>query len=132
MHERKSPGAAGTTHRADSPYAKDCKTSVGRPQQARRIDFHKINNAARPHLYDLVSAWLPTGRVEGPEFVALNPKRCDRHHGSFRINIVSGNWADFAVTGASGGDIVSLLAYLRDCRQSEAAREIARILGVAP
>jgi hypothetical protein len=44
---------------------------------------------------------------------AVNPRRVDRHPGSFRINLASGKWADFAVD-AKGGDLISLVAYLKD------------------
>jgi hypothetical protein len=44
-----------------------------------RIDFTKI--AARA----LVPAWLPDGRRQGREWIAHNPKRADRHLGSFSV-----------------------------------------------
>ena len=44
-------------------------------------------------------------------YVALNPTRNDRRPGSFKINIRTGRWCDFA-TGDRGGDPVSLVAYL--------------------
>jgi hypothetical protein len=40
----------------------------------------------------------------------------------------TGRWADFA-TGDSGGDPVSLVAYLENVSQGEAARMLARMLG---
>jgi hypothetical protein len=41
----------------------------------------------------------------------------------------TGRWADFA-TGDKGGDIVSLAAYLFGLSQSEAARQVAQMLGL--
>ena len=38
---------------------------------------------------------------------AFNPRRADRHLGSFQINVRTGKWADFA-TGDRGGDLISL------------------------
>ena len=64
---------------------------------------------------------------EGNEWVALNPRRPDRSLGSFKVNLHTGHWADFA-TGDKGGDAISLLAYLRGVSQSEAARLLAREL----
>jgi hypothetical protein len=61
--------------------------------------------------------------------VARNPTRRDRHLGSFRINLETGRWADFA-TGDKGGDAVSLAAYLFHLSQGEAARRVGRMLGV--
>ena len=78
----------------------------------------------------LVERWLPDGRREGREWTARNPLRVDRRLGSFRVNLKTGRWADFALPDARGGDPVSLAAYLSGCSQSEAARALARMLGV--
>lgn len=92
-----------------------------------RLDFGSINSAALLALPLLLRRWLPHGRREGNEYVALNPKRRDRRLGSFRVNIATGKWADFA-TGDKGGDVISLVAYLAGVRQSDAARHLARML----
>jgi hypothetical protein len=42
-----------------------------------RIDFTLINEAAVAHLPALLARWLPTGRRQGREYVALNPTRND-------------------------------------------------------
>ena len=93
------------------------------------IDFDAINRTALPALPALLDRWAPGGRHEGREYVARNPKRHDRRPGSFRINLASGRWADFA-TGDAGGDVVSLAAFLFDLSQAEAARRIAGMLGI--
>jgi hypothetical protein len=95
-----------------------------------RIDFAAINRAAMMVLPTLLARWLPGGRTEGAEFVALNPRRADRHLGSFRVNTRTGRWCDFAVQGARGGDVVSLVAYLGGIGQAEAARRLAAMLGI--
>ena len=77
----------------------------------------------------LLARWAPGGRRVGREYVVRNPNRVDRRPGSFRINMRSGRWADFA-TGDEGGDVVSLAAYLHDLSQAEAARRIAEMLGI--
>jgi len=77
---------------------------------------------------ELVSRWLPHGRRVGNEWVARNPTRVDRRPGSFKVNLRSGRWADFA-TGDAGGDLISLRAYLDGITQGEAARRIAREIG---
>jgi hypothetical protein len=92
-------------------------------------DFEKINAAALAAFPAVLSRLLPGGKTIGREFVALNPRRADRQLGSFRINRYSGRWADFA-TGDKGGDPVSLVAYLTDVSQGEAARLLARMLGL--
>ena len=82
-----------------------------------------------PELPALLSRWLPDGRLVGHEFEARNPTRADRRPGSFRVNVSTGKWADFA-TGDVGGDAVSLAAYLSGTGQAEAARALAELLGV--
>lgn len=78
----------------------------------------------------LVPEWLPEGRRQGREWVALNPARGDRHAGSFGVSLDTGRWHDFADSNARGGDLVSLLAYLRGSRQVEAAQEIDQRLSL--
>ena len=95
-----------------------------------RVDFDRINRCVLAELQALLERLLPGGRREGREYVALNPTRHDRHLGSFRINMRTGRWADFA-TGDRGGDIVSLAAYLSHLRQSDAADKLAGMLGLA-
>lgn len=95
----------------------------------RRLDFRAINSAALGVLPSLLHRWLPDGRTQGGEYVARNPRRNDRHPGSFRINLQTGRWADFA-TGDKGGDVISLAAYLADLSQGEAARRLAVMLGI--
>lgn len=97
--------------------------------QHGRIDFERVNRAALCALPTLLRRWLPAGKQVGREFVSLNPRRSDRHLGSFRINIATGRWADFA-TGDAGGDVVSLAAYLGNIGQVEAAKRLAAMLGI--
>jgi hypothetical protein len=94
-----------------------------------RLDFQAINRAGLASLPALLRRWLPDGRLAGREYEARNPRRADRRPGSFRINVISGKWADFA-TGDGGGDVVSLAAYLSGTGQAEAARALADMLGV--
>ncbi len=96
----------------------------------RRIDFDAVNRAALGALPDLLARWLPGGRVQAGEYVVRNPKRADRRPGSFRINLRTGKWGDFIPGGPAGGDPVSLAAWLHDISQAEAARELARCLGI--
>lgn len=79
----------------------------------------------------LLARWLPDGRQIGGEWIARNPRRADRSPGSFKVNLRTGRWADFA-TGDKGGDVISLAAYLAGIGQAEAARELARALGTEP
>jgi hypothetical protein len=93
------------------------------------IDFERVNRAAAHSIACIVQRWLPDGKLVGHEWVALNPRRHDRHLGSFRVNLRSGRWSDFA-TGDGGGDVVSLAAYLFGTNQVEAALRLQRMLGL--
>lgn len=99
-------------------------------RQGRQIDFVQVNRAALAVLPRLLQQWLPGGRIEGSEYVALNPRRADHRPGSFKVNLHTGRWADFAI-GAKGGDPISLAAYLAGCGQLDAARQLAAMLGLS-
>jgi hypothetical protein len=93
------------------------------------IDFEAINRAALAAFPAVLARILPGGKRLGTEYLALNPRRADRHLGSFKVNRQTGRWADFA-TGDRGGDPVSLVAYLTGVSQGEAARLLAQMLGI--
>lgn len=95
----------------------------------RSLDFARVNAAALPHLPAICARLAPDGRREGTEWVAMNPTRLDRRAGSFKINLKSGRWADFA-TDDKGGDPVSLVAYIAKTSQAKAARLLSRMLGI--
>ncbi len=93
------------------------------------LDFAAINREALAAFPAVLARILPGGKRVGAELVARNPRRADRRLGSFKVNRSSGRWADFA-TGDRGGDPISLVAYLADVSQGEAARLLARMLGI--
>lgn len=95
----------------------------------RKIAFRRIAAAALGNADTIVRRWLPDGRREGPEWVAINPNRRDRRKGSFKVNLSTGAWGDFA-TGERGGDLISLAACLFHINQGEAAKRIAAMLGI--
>jgi hypothetical protein len=97
----------------------------------KRIAFRRISETALRSADTIVLRWLPDGRREGREWVAINPTRSDAKKGSFKINLHTGFWSDFA-TGSVGGDLVSLAAYIHNLKQGEAAVRIAVMLGVDP
>jgi len=98
--------------------------------QNRRIAFKRIGEEALPYADTLVQRWLPNGKREGAEWVAINPTRADGRRGSFKVNLRTGCWSDFA-TGEAGGDLVALAAYVFRLKQGEAALKIADMLGIA-
>ena len=93
------------------------------------LDFARINQMALAAFPAVLARLLPRGKAVGRELVALNPRRSDRNLGSFKVNQFNGRWCDFA-TGDKGGDPISLVAYLADVSQSEAARLLAQMLGI--
>jgi hypothetical protein len=97
----------------------------------RRIAFRRIADAALARADVIVRRWLPDGRREAAEWSSRNPLRDDRKRGSFKVNLGTGKWGDFA-TGDRGADLVSLAAYLFKLSQAEAALKVADMLGVNP
>ena len=98
---------------------------------AKSTDIKRIAELARPRLEDITHHFLPGGQKKGNEYIVRNPNRADDSPGSFKINLDTGEWADFA-TGDKGGDMVSLLAFLDGGNQYEAAKRLAAFLGVEP
>jgi hypothetical protein len=94
------------------------------------IDFKGVAAAARANAKSLLQEWLPDGRFEGCEYVALNPTRNDRALGSFKINWQTGEWSDFADSNSKGRDLISLFAYINSLDQGQAARQVAEKLGM--
>jgi len=97
----------------------------------RRIDFRRIADAALRDADMILKRWLPSGRREGAEWVAINPARADHRRGSFKVNVRTGAWSDFA-TNDRGGDLIALGAYLFRRSQVEAALGVAEMIGIDP
>lgn len=95
----------------------------------RRFDFGAVNRAALPALPAILRRLAPGGKIIGAEYVGKNPTRTDRHAGSFKVNLRTGKWADFACD-ARGGDPVSLVAYLESVNQGKAAQLLSHMLGL--
>lgn len=97
----------------------------------RSINFARIAQEAAARSEDILPRWLPDGRREAGEWVARNPRRADKRSGSFKINLRTGRWGDFA-SGDTGGDLISLAAWLFDMKQDQAALRVAEMLGISP
>jgi hypothetical protein len=104
---------------------------IAGPERSSRVDFARVNSAALSAADAVVRGLLPEGRREGHEWVARNPHRPDKRLGSFKVNLATGKWADFA-TGDSGGDLVALAAFVAGLPQREAAIRLAESMGVSP
>lgn len=94
-----------------------------------KLSFEFINDEAKRYSHALLQRMLPGGYLNGQEYVVVNPLRADHKPGSFKVNAITGKWADFA-TGDGGGDFISLAAYLYRLPPYGAAKELAYILGV--
>lgn len=112
---------------APSPASRRCEEMER--TRPTRVDFPLIAGIALVHLPALARRWLPDGHRQGREWIAKNPTRPDHTLGSFKINLRTGRWADFA-TGDRGGDAISLAAYLFGLSQAEAARALAEMLNL--
>ena len=108
-----------------------------------KIDFGRIRTEVHTRARYLVPKWLPDGEFRGDEYFALNPKRDDKHIGSFSINVGGngecGKFNDFADANCSGRDLIELYAYLFISARAvtkgdrvKAFRALAKELGIAP
>jgi putative DNA primase/helicase len=86
--------------------------------------FDRAKNIGLSHIME----WLPAGKLEGDEYSAINPTRNDHKPGSFKINVKTGKWADFA-DDVSGNDVVSLYAYLNNDELSIRASKYKNLQG---
>lgn len=90
------------------------------------IDFVSLCSALLDRAEELVARWLPEGRRQGHEWV------CGDLQGgkgsSLSINLNTGRWADFS-TDEKGGDLLALFAAIHGLSQSQAARQLMRMLG---
>lgn len=89
----------------------------------------QVAAAALASIDSVLRHWCPGGKRESHEYVALNHKRADSTLGSFKVNLNTGAWSDFAVD-KSGGDLVALVAYLDDLTQFEAAKQLGAFIGM--
>lgn len=101
------------------------------PARHDRVDFRAVSDAALIALGSIVPRMLPGGRIEGDEWVVRNPTRNDSKAGSFKVNLKTGVWSDFA-TNEAGGDAIDLLVYIEGKSKLDAARDLAAMLNVRP
>ena len=90
------------------------------------IDFSEVKKRYREDPIAILKRIIGAGRVEGGDYVALNPRRCDKKAGSFRIDIASGKFHDFA-TGDRGGSVIDLAAFVFNCDIATAAQKLRQL-----
>jgi len=86
-------------------------------------NFQEIKRKYRGNPLPILRELVGQGRVEGSDYVALNPRRKDVKLGSFRIDISTGRFHDFA-TGDSGGSVIDLVMFVYNCGIVDAARRL--------
>ncbi|KZE25327.1 DUF927 domain-containing protein [Crenobacter luteus] len=96
---------------------------------AKRLPFAEVARAALAGLPRVLDWAGVRHQHAGHEVQMLNPQRADDGYGSFSINANTGVWADFA-SGDKGGDVVSLVAYVKGYGQGDACRDLARLFGI--
>lgn len=88
-----------------------------------KLDFDGLKARLHNDIHGTVVAWIPGGKREANEYVVENPTRSDGKKGSFKINLKTGRWKDFA-TDDAGGDLIALYAYLKGLSMGDAFREL--------
>jgi hypothetical protein len=72
--------------------------------------FLTMINFIQSEIEQIVTVVAPGGKTNNFEYVALNPRRPDKSIGSFKYNLKTNSWSDFA-TGDSGKSIVTFIKY---------------------
>ncbi len=90
------------------------------------IDFQSIKQRYSENPQPILRHLVGKGKIEGGDYVALNPKRNDSRLGSFRIDIQTGRFHDFA-TGDRGGSILDLASFVYDCDLLTAAQKLQEL-----
>lgn len=88
--------------------------------------FQELKQQYKQCPIEILKRLVGNGKIEKGDYVAFNPKRKDRKLGSFRIDILSGKFYDFA-TGDSGGSILDLASFVYDCDLLTAAQKLQQL-----
>ncbi len=92
------------------------------------LDLKMIAEKALSNAASLVEHWLPGGHREGDEYLTSKVIGLNGRSASFKINMRTGFWTDLA--GESGRDLIGLSVYLDGGSPVDAARKIAKELGL--
>lgn len=125
-------GSNGTVSHGSFVSIRPSNTNLSQAEfKAKTDNFIKnIANIALSRSDSIVTTLLPNGKREGNEWVALNPNRTDKSLGSFKINLNTGIWTDFATGEKGGADFVSLVAHLQNLKPLKAANYLANMLNL--
>ncbi len=87
------------------------------------MDFSTLADHLRSQSRIFLPGWLPGGKPRGREYVCASLR--GGNGDSFSVNMDTGAWADFAVPGVTGGDLISLYAAINNIRQKEAFEKLS-------
>ena len=87
------------------------------------LTLQKLNTTLLSCAYEYVTEWIPGGEIKGAEYIVCNPNRADSSPGSFKINLESGVWAEFA-TEDKGANLFSLYQYIFQVDEKEALKRL--------
>ena len=90
------------------------------------ISFRELKQQYKQCPIEILKRLVGNGKIEGGDYVALNPKRNDSKLGSFRIDIQTGRFHDFA-TGDRGGSILDLAMFVYNCDLLTAAQKLQQL-----
>jgi putative DNA primase/helicase len=91
------------------------------------MDFESLASDVLSRWQNFVPTWLPGGKLVGKNY------QCSDITGgngqSFKVDITTGVWIDFANDSLKGGDLISLYAAIKNMKQIQAARELSEQVG---
>lgn len=93
------------------------------------MNFKEIHSRALPAILTVLNHILPGGKVEGEEYVCLNPNRTDKKLGSFKVQLSTGTWKDFSA-GDGGKDLIDLVGFVYHLDSLPAAQKLSDILNL--
>jgi len=98
--------------------------------QTNQLDFKGLASELLSRSLDLVSTWLPGGKVRGREYVCsgLSGGNGD----SMSVNLMTGMWSDFANSDCAGGDLISLHAAVLGISNGESYKRLSNDQGFVP
>lgn len=86
-------------------------------------DFIKsVAAAAKGSAKDVAAHWIPDGKLVGREWISTQ-------HSSLKVNVRTGLWKHWSQSGR-GGDLVNLVAERDNVQPLEAAKRLAKFLGL--
>ena len=90
------------------------------------LDFKSLNEFLKPKILELLTEWMPGGRLDGKEYQCGN--KTGGPGDSLRYNVDKLTGSDFA-TGETYGDILDVYCKLNNLPVMDAAKQLAERYG---